>query len=99
MRTAVYRHFDADGVLKLCEYLGIEPHAIIKRQLVADSQIIAQQARYIAELDATVTKQAEMISCAIKRMVCIGGPLNDNRLHYTPEQLREWRSVFDCLEG
>lgn len=37
---------------------------------------------------------------AIERMlVCMGGPLNDNIMHYSPEQLRIFSDILDTIEG
>jgi len=66
---------------------------------ITDSELIAKQARRIADLESQLTEQADMISRARQRIICIGGPLNDNLLRYTQAQLREWHSVLDCLEG
>lgn len=36
---------------------------------------------------------------AHRRIISIGGPLNDNRNQYNKAQLQEWQKVLEDLEG
>lgn len=63
-----------------------------------DKLIIARQANELYELSDRVEKLEERISDAKKHMVCIGGPLNDNRLQFTHEQLQIFQKIMLELE-
>jgi len=65
---------------------------------VTNSDLIAQQAREIAALREEVEDRTKRMRSARRCIVCIGGPLNDNRLRYTPEQMFEWHRVLNYLE-
>lgn len=58
------------------------------------TEMIAKQAIKLAEMKARLAdhKQAEQEIKAL--MVCIGGPLNDNKLEYTADQ----RKIFHAIE-
>jgi hypothetical protein len=65
---------------------------------VNDSLLIAQQARKIAELKETVTRLKEAIDSVRNNLYCIGGPLNDNKLGYTKEQLAPFFRIANLTE-
>jgi hypothetical protein len=60
-----------------------------------DVELIARQAKRIEELQDEVSDLKDRIYKAISHMICIGGPLNDNVLHFTQEQ----RAVFHRIMG
>jgi hypothetical protein len=64
---------------------------------MTDAELIAAQAKEIAELKIKTEVLNGMIDSAIGQMVCIGGPLNDNRLGYNKAQIAEWQRVADRL--
>ena len=61
--------------------------------------LIARQALKLAALQEDVEELRERISCATLRIICIGGPLNDNKLHYSKEQLVTFQRILNDLEG
>ena len=52
-----------------------------------DDEIISHQARTIIELTEQLKDLKERIRQAHLHIICIGGPLNDNKLGYSKEQL------------
>ena len=45
------------------------------------------------ELKKEIEAMRDAFSDIAKSIVCIGGPLNDNSLKYTPKQLRIFREI------
>jgi hypothetical protein len=62
---------------------------------MTESELIARQAKQIEELRDEVKLLREGISEARSHIVCIGGPLNDDRLSFTKEQ----RAVFHRIDA
>lgn len=62
---------------------------------MTDGELIAKQAREIAELREYREGAQEAFKTIVNNCVCIGGPLNDNFLRYSKEQL----AVFYRIEG
>jgi hypothetical protein len=54
---------------------------------MTDAELIARQAKLIEEMRDKIAELHEGIRKACLHIVCIGGPLNDNKLHYSKEQL------------
>jgi hypothetical protein len=67
--------------------------------MITEAQLIAQQALEIAELKATVADQNDRLEKIVLHCVCIGGPLNDNRLQYTKEQRLPFHHICQLAEG
>jgi len=65
---------------------------------MTDNEIIARQVRQIVELNDELVKLKDGIRKAIMHMVCVGGPLNDNKLKFTPEQQKVFQTILDELE-
>lgn len=65
---------------------------------MTDDEIISLQAKEIIELRHELEKMKGAISRAIRHMVCIGGPLNDNKLRYSPQQLVTFQRILYELE-
>lgn len=61
--------------------------------------IIGQQAIEIANLKEEARDLRERINKACLRMICIGGPLNDNVLQFNKDQLRLIHNIYNELEG
>lgn len=61
--------------------------------------LCAQQALKIAELESKVAEQKDRIDGARRELICIGGPLNDNYLGYTKEQLFVFHRIYDWLDA
>lgn len=64
-----------------------------------DSEVIANQARKIEALEAEVKELARRNGKARGILTCIGGPINDNRLKYSKEQVRELLLIDQALKG
>lgn len=65
---------------------------------MTDTELIAQQARRIADLEQQAESFASARHSLLGILYCIGGPLNDNKLGYTKEQLTTFwriRELFD----
>lgn len=66
---------------------------------MTDEKLIADQAREIASLKEVVSEYEAGTSDIIRMLVCVGGPLNDNKLEFNPEQLKFIQGICDVLEG
>jgi hypothetical protein len=60
---------------------------------MTDAELIARQAKQVEELRDEVADLKERAHKARMHIYCIGGPLNDNLLGYTREQM----VVFDRI--
>lgn len=58
-------------------------------------EVIARQAQKIIELEDAITDLQDRIGKARLPMICIGGPLNDNKLGFSKEQ----RAVFHRIDS
>lgn len=58
-----------------------------------DEQLIARQARRIAEQDDELRDLRERLRNIHLICVCIPGPLNGNRLKYTREQMEDFFKI------
>ena len=65
----------------------------------ADSALIADQARRIAALEALRADAKQRISKIRLALYRVGGPLNDNKLRYSPEQLEPFVNIAALSEG
>lgn len=63
-----------------------------------DDALIAQQAREIAELKERLSRRDEDARRIYAELYCIGGPLNDNKLGYTKEQIEPFRRIANLVE-
>lgn len=68
-----------------------------RRSEVTETQLIARQAKQIEELRDEVADLKDRAKKALSHIYCIGGPLNDNKLKYTGEQLRTFANIADEL--
>jgi len=60
-------------------------------------QLIARQAMQIEELREELTELKSRIDSAVSHIICIGGPLNDNILGYSPRQLITFHNIANQL--
>jgi hypothetical protein len=65
--------------------------------VVNDSELIAQQARRIADLQERLMDFEEAADTIRNVVYCIGGPLNDNKLGYTREQMINFDRIVKAL--
>ena len=65
---------------------------------MTDDAVIATQARQIAELSEEVTRLKACHHQAVLHIIRIGGPLNDNAMQCTDEQLRVFQSILNELK-
>lgn len=64
---------------------------------IADSELIARQAKQIEELRDEVADLKERARKARLHIYCIGGPLNDNKLGYSKPQMVTFARIADEL--
>lgn len=64
---------------------------------MTDAELIARQAKTIEEQRDHITDLHERINRAQLHMICIGGPLNDNKLGYTKEQRMVFHRISETL--
>lgn len=64
---------------------------------MTDADLIARQAKQIEELRDENRNLKERIGLARLRIYGIGGPLNDNKLGYTLEQMVTFARIADDL--
>lgn len=64
-----------------------------------DDKLVAKQARDIDRLTTENVDMSEALERIRLRMVCIGGPLNDNRLAYSNEQLVTFAHILQDVEN
>lgn len=67
-------------------------------KLTKDDEIIANQARQIYVFESLLNQYLENVRKVNKMLYCIGGPLNDNKLEYTREQLQIFFLIQETLE-
>lgn len=63
-----------------------------------DSEIIANLARQIAELEQAIENYKSACRIIRNELFCIGGPLNDNKLGYSQKQLIPFRKIAEEIE-
>lgn len=63
-----------------------------------DDKLIADQARKIAELEEKVNEFNAICGNIHSILFCVGGPLNDNKLGFTPEQQKVFFRISEQLE-
>ena len=59
--------------------------------------LIAKQAIKIDDLEESVKKLNDVIDKVRMIIYCIGGPLNDNKLKYTREQMGDFGKIISAL--
>lgn len=64
-----------------------------------DDELIAQQARENAALQQQLKESRAAVTRARSRIICIGGPLNDNKLGYSKDQLVTFAQILNDLDG
>jgi hypothetical protein len=63
-----------------------------------DMEVIYRQTKQIEELKSIVSDLNSRIKKACTLIYCIGGPLNDNKLKYSNEQLKIFQQIVDELD-
>jgi putative AlgH/UPF0301 family transcriptional regulator len=66
---------------------------------MSNEQVIVDQAKKLAILEKKNDLMQAGMKTAIMRMICIGGPLNDNKLGYSHEQQLVFQSMLNDLES
>ncbi len=64
---------------------------------MTDDQLIAQQARRIADLEEIEAEYRKVQDDIRGIIYCIGGPLNDNKLGYTAAQMVTFSEIIEAL--
>lgn len=65
---------------------------------MTNDQLIARQAKQLEELKDDVADLSNRLKQIRLNIICIGGPLNDNKLHYSHEQLRVFSKILEWAE-
>lgn len=65
---------------------------------MTDDELIAKQARQIANLEEQVRDYRDSAKRVVNLIYAIGGPLNDNKLGYTKEQMLDWTRVIGYIQ-
>ncbi len=65
---------------------------------MTDTEVIAYLARELAKSQERCARYLEDIEEAHGYFVCIGGPLNDNKLGFNKEQLKYLQKICHALE-
>jgi hypothetical protein len=63
-----------------------------------DEILIAQQARKIAEIEEILASYHNAREKIRMIIYCIGGPLNDNKLQYTKQQMVDFGRIINELD-
>ena len=64
---------------------------------MTEAELIARQAKQLEELREEVAELKDRARKARLHIYCIGGPLNDNKLGYTREQMVTFARIADEL--
>lgn len=64
-----------------------------------EQEVIARQATKIERLEVENAHLKDCIAKARLHMICIGGPLNDNRLQYSREQMVTFFRIKEELDA
>lgn len=64
---------------------------------MTEAELIARQAKQLEELREEVAELKDRARKARLHIYCIGGPLNDNKLGYTLEQMVTFARIADEL--
>ena len=64
---------------------------------MTNDELVARQARRIAELEDKLAEYEEACDKIYLTIYCIGGPLNDNKLGYTHAQMGNFARIAECL--
>jgi hypothetical protein len=65
---------------------------------MTDHEVIARQARQIAEMDDEIGDLREALHAIRLKLIWIGGPLNGNMLGYSNEQLKPLQEILTLAE-
>jgi hypothetical protein len=65
---------------------------------MTDDELIAKQTRQIANLEEQVRDYRDSAKRVVSLIYGIGGPLNDNKLGYTKDQMLDWTRVIGYIE-
>ncbi len=69
------------------------------RALLTERETIARQAMRLEALEIENERLRRNIKNAINNIVCIGGPLNDNKLGYSKQQMVTFWLIKEELEA
>lgn len=67
--------------------------------LSSERETIARQAMRLEGMEIENSRLRENIKKAISHIVCIGGPLNDNKLGYSKQQMVTFWRIKEELEA
>ena len=64
---------------------------------MSDDELIAKQQREIEALKEENKRFVEAFDKIEMVLICVGGPLNDNKLGYTEKQLNPFFKILDLI--
>ena len=64
-----------------------------------DNELIARQAKTIEEQKDAISELERRIKKAQIHIVCVGGPLNGNKLNFSSSQMFLFSQICEALEG
>lgn len=79
------------------EWLGVLVSG--KELSMNEQEVIARQAVKLERLEAENAQLKDSIARARLHIICIGGPLNDNKLGYSKEQLYTFHRIKEELDA
>ncbi len=62
---------------------------------MTNEELIARQAKELEELKDKLKSREKDLRSIKMELICIGGPLNDNVLLYSKEQLKPFFRIYD----
>jgi len=65
---------------------------------LTDTEVICRQGMKIESLEERLLLLERAIEDAKMYIYCIGGPLNDNKLNYSKNQLTTFANIANCLD-
>lgn len=65
---------------------------------MTEIDVIARQAVKIETIEADNERMRQALQDAKLHIVCVGGPLNDNKLGYSKEQMWTFQRILDAVE-
>lgn len=68
------------------------------KHTITEAELIARQAKRIEELKEEVTENNKALHDIKMKLVCIGGPLNDNYHQYNQAQRKIFYDILDLCE-
>ena len=66
---------------------------------MSKDELISKQAMKIYKQKKLIKDYTTRLRCIHNTIYCIGGPLNDNKLGYTKEQMKDFYKIAELAKG